>query len=129
MSSQLQNVIGTEFQYHAIASGNCQAFVQYCDYFYNPTFSVIARLSGIRDSDILSLLTESVFLHLWGSRDDFLNYNSGWLFRTVIQVTTRYLKEHGQHQRAQKIMDVIDPERLFQAIEKHKNDSHETGNP
>lgn len=129
MCSHHHQAAHIDFDYPSIASGNTQAFAQYCEYFYNPTFKIISRFTGITNPDILSLLTESVFLHLWGNRDDFLNYNSGWLFRTTIQVTTRFLKDHGHHERVQKILDLIDNERILRAIMKHKNGSHEPGNP
>ncbi|MDF2189824.1 hypothetical protein [Paraflavitalea sp. CAU 1676] len=118
-----------QFDFPAIANGDRRAYASYCDYFYNPTFSIIARFSGLQDLDILCLLTESVFLQLWGSRDDFLQYNSGWLFRTTMQVTIRYLKERGHHDRVQKVLEVIGEEHISHAIEKRKNNYHETGNP
>lgn len=117
------------FDFPAIANGDRKAYANYCDYFYNPTFSIIARFAGLEDPDILCLLTESVFLQLWASRDDFLQYNSGWLFQTTMQVTIRYLKERGHHDRVQKILEVIGEEHISRAIEKHINSSHETGNP
>lgn len=129
MSSRLQNAAHTDFDYPSIAAGNRHAFAQYCDYFYNSTFSIIARFSGIQHPDILCLLTESVFLQLWGSRDDFLQYNGGLLFRTTMQVTIRYLSEHGHHDCVQKILEVIGEEHISRTIEKQINDNHETGNP
>ncbi|MDF2191389.1 hypothetical protein [Paraflavitalea sp. CAU 1676] len=115
-----------QFDFPAIANGDRKAYASYCDYFYNPTFSIIARFSGIQDPYILCLLTESVFLQLWGNRDDFLQYRGGWLFRTTMRITIRYLKERGHHDRVQKILDVIGEEHISRSIENQINNSHET---
>lgn len=118
-----------QFDFPAIANGDRKAYASYCEYFYDPTFSIIARFTGIADTNVLCLLTESVFLQLWGNPDGFLQYNSHWLFQTTMQVTIRYLKERGYHDRVLKILDVIGEEHIFRAIEKRINNRYETGKP
>lgn len=112
----------SDFDYHCIASGNRQAFACYCDYFYNPTFSIIARFTGIGETDVLCFLTESVFLQLWGDRKLFAQYSGGYLFRVTMQVTIRYLKERGNYQRAKEIEDAVNLERILRAVQKHYKD-------
>lgn len=110
-----------KFDYQAIAGGSSQAFAQYCRYFYDPTFSIIARFTGIKESTVLCDLTESVFLQLWDNRERFVQVavRAGLLFCTTMQVILLYLKDCGEYDRVKEIEDAVSVERICRAIEKN----------
>lgn len=117
-----------EFDYQSIAGGSSQAFVQYCRYFYDPTFSIIARFTGIKETTVLCDLTESVFLQLWDNRERFIHVavRAGLLFYTTMQVTLLYLKDCGEYGRVKEIEDAVRVERICRAIEKNINNGQAT---
>lgn len=113
-----------DFLYHEISAGNFQAYATYCAYFYNPTYKVIARFSGVKDIAVLCELTETVFFHLWENREQFMQVSirGGLLYRTTMQIILFYLKECGNYERIRQIKEAINTECIFREIEKNDND-------
>lgn len=112
------------FDYSSIVNGNIQEFERFNYYFYTPTFATIARFSGLKDAEVIKLLTEIVFLKVFMNKHHFIEINpSVYLFQTAMRVVLRYLSNRDQHERVRAIEDVLEQENILRSIAKNNQDA------